>query len=145
MGAGGFRDLVDTANRFGYTLYPVDVPGVETPPMPTDVRNQAAFVPGDPRTGFVSSGWEASAHEGLMALARWTGGKAALNSARLEALSLLVDDTSSYYWLGFSPTWKGDGRRHSVHLEMRRKGLEVRSRGSFIDLKSGEVGAKDRG
>jgi VWFA-related protein len=134
LNQAAFMDLADTANRLGYTLYPVDVPGVETSASPTDISTQVAFNPGSPRTGFLYSAREKKVHEGLEALARWTGGKAALNSLRLEALDRLVQDTSSYYWLGFSPTWRGDGRRHSVRLEARRRGLEVRSRRGFLDL-----------
>jgi VWFA-related protein len=129
-----FPRLIDTANRLGYTLYPVDVAGIETSPVPVSASVMGPGEPGLPGPGLISSGWERDVHYGLEQLARWTGGTAALNSNRLVALDRLVGDTSSYYWIGFSPAWRGDGRRHAVRLEARRRGLEVRSRRSFTDL-----------
>ena len=66
-------------------------------------------------------------------LAGITGSKAILNSARLSALGRVVEDTSSYYWLGFTPQWKGDDRHHRIELKAR-KGLKVRSRKGFSDF-----------
>jgi len=131
---GLFPPLIDTANRLGYTLYPVDVAGIETSPVPVSASVMGPSQPGLPGPSLISSGWERDVHYGLEELARWTGGTAALNSNRLAALDRLVGDTSSYYWIGFSPDWRGDGRRHGVRLEARRRGLEVRSRRSFTDL-----------
>jgi VWFA-related protein len=128
-----FPQLVDTANRLGYTLYPVDVSGVETSPVAYDA-SLSGWLNVVADNGLVSSERELQVHDGLELLARGTGGKASLNSARLDALDRLVADTSSYYWLGFSPTWKGDGRRHEIRVEARRPGLQVRARRSFSDL-----------
>jgi hypothetical protein len=73
-------------------------------------------------------------HYGLEVLARETGGKASLNGLRETALERALDDTGSYYWIGFSPTWKADGRRHDIRLKVRRSGLDVRARRSYSDL-----------
>jgi VWFA-related protein len=129
-----FPQLIDTANRLGYTLYPVDMAGIETSPVPIGADVFGPTQAGQPGLSLISSSWEQDVHYGLEQLARWTGGTAALNSNRLLALDRLVADTGSYYWLGFSPAWRGDGRRHAVRLEARRRGLEVRSRRSFTDL-----------
>lgn len=43
-------------------------------------------------------------------------------------------DTGSYYWLGFSPDWNGDNQNHTVRIELRRPGLEVRHRTELRDL-----------
>jgi VWFA-related protein len=129
-----FLSLIDTANRLGYTLYPVDVPGIESSALPDDIGDQSQFDPGSPREGFITSDWENAAQGSLESLARSTGGKAMLNSSRIDALDRLVADTGTYYWIGFSPTWRGDGRRHGVRLEVRRPGLAVRARHDFIDL-----------
>jgi len=67
-------------------------------------------------------------------IARATGGRAALNGARLHALERAEEDTRSYYWLGFSPGWKSDDRHHRIDLKVRRPGLAVRSRNGFSDL-----------
>src|SRR5687768_4562163 len=66
-------------------------------------------------------------------MADTTGGKVALNSNRMGALERLVEDSTSYYLLGFSPIWRGDDRGHKVELAVTRPGLQVRTRTSYID------------
>jgi VWFA-related protein len=123
-----FRPLVDTANLLGYTLYPVDLPGVSTTPGPA--AQAEAPIPVE----FISSGEEQAADYTLNYLARATGGKAAINSARLEALERMAADTGTYYWLGFTPDWKADNQRHRIELKPRRRGLSVRTRDGFTDV-----------
>jgi len=123
-------ELVQEANRLGYTLYPVDVPGVDVAFTPGDVTLEAPAA----STGIMTSAWELAAHATLHSLAAETGGRAAINSARLSAMKRAEEDTRSYYWLGFSPAWKADDRRHSIELEVRRPGLAVRARNGFSDL-----------
>ena len=123
-----FRPLIDTANLLGYTLYPVDLPGVSTNPG-VDADSMR------PISGRgVSSGWELMTDYALNFLAQETGGKAAINSARLEALDRMAEDTGSYYWLGFTPNWKANDEHHSIELKARKRGLRVRTRNGFTDL-----------
>jgi VWFA-related protein len=130
MSEGLYRPLVDTANLLGYTLYPVDVPGLDPASTGADVQatDFTSF------SGLIASEWERSTHYALDFLARETGGRAALNSARLEALERMAADTGTYYWLGFTPAWRADDRRHRIELRARRPGLTVRSRSGFSDL-----------
>jgi VWFA-related protein len=123
-----FRPLVDTANLLGYTLYPVDMPGLGAG-TGADVEDTDFS-----RPGLISSPWDEATDYALNYLAQETGGKAAVNSARLEALDRMAADTSSYYWLGFTPAWKADDRHHRIELEARRPGLRVRTRTGFTDL-----------
>jgi VWFA-related protein len=125
-----YRPLMDTANLLGYTLYPVDVPGLD--PSSTGADAEAAELSN--YNGLISSEWERSTHYTLDLLAQETGGKAALNSARLEAMERMVADTGTYYWLGFTPAWRADDQRHQIELRTRRPGLKVRSRSGFSDL-----------
>lgn len=99
-----FGPLVESANRLGYTLYPVDV------------------AQGDARV-----------LRGLDQLAATTGGRVA-NSVQQNVLRTVAEDSGSYYWLGFSPSWKGDDRSHAIQVEVRRPDLKVRSRRGFSDL-----------
>jgi VWFA-related protein len=123
--------LAVAANRLGYTVYPVDVQGID---MLTAVNDASRPYPGIGLSdGFISSGWERSTQAGMEFLARVTGGRAILNSARLSALGRVVEDTRSYYWLGFTPRWKGDDRHHRIEIKAG-KGLEVRSRKGFSDF-----------
>jgi len=122
--------LAVAANRLGYTVYPVDVPGIDMA-IPA---NDASFQGPQRTDGFISSGWERASQAGMEFLARITGGRAILNSARLSVLERVVEDTNSYYWLGFTPQWKGDDHHHRIAVRVRRPGLKVRSRGGFSDF-----------
>lgn len=120
------RPLTDTANRLGYTVYPVDVPGVEA--FGPDASQES---PTD--TGAMNLR-EQEVHSSLEFVAQQTGGRALLNSLREKALPDAAEDTRSYYWLGFTPTWQKNDQRHKVTVEVTRPGFKVRSRESFLDL-----------
>jgi VWFA-related protein len=117
------------ANRLGFTLYPVDVTGVDTTFLGNDVSYS-----GPSPVGQMKEGWELSAEYALEVMARATGGKASIDSNRLAALPRTLEDTRSYYWLSFTPHWTGDDRSHRIQLEVTRPGLEVRTRRSFADF-----------
>ncbi|HVG07303.1 MAG TPA: VWA domain-containing protein [Thermoanaerobaculia bacterium] len=123
--------LVQDANRLGYTLYPVDVPGIDIAQTVGDVRAER---PMDGPARVLTSPWEQASHHTLHLLAAATGGREAINSNRLAALERADEDTRSYYWLGFSPAWKANDRHHRVELKVRRPGLDVRARSGFSDL-----------
>ncbi len=124
-----FAPIFDTANLLGYTLYTVDVQGMDPDSVWADARQT-----GPVEHAFITNASERGVHEALEVVARETGGKAMFNSARLDALARVAADTSSYYWLGFTPQWKADGKHHDVRLEARRTGLAVRARTGFSDL-----------
>ena len=120
-----FEPLVDTANRLGYTLYPVDVPGIEGTTV------DAGFA-GPRRSGFNLREQE---HEtSLRYIAEQTGGEALVNSAGSGMLQTAETDTRSYYWLGFTPAWQGNDKRHKVAVAVTPRGLKVRARTDFLDL-----------
>lgn len=122
-----FRPLIDTANLLGYTLYPVDVPGMTSGAGP-DVMQEA------PIANLPITSVEDGANDyALNFMAEATGGKAAINSARLEALERMAADTGTYYWLGFTPDWKADNQVHRIELRPKRRGLRVRTRNGFTD------------
>ncbi len=99
-----YQPVVTAANQLGYTIYPVDVAN----PTPETLKM-------------------------LDAVAVQTGGRVA-NSARQNVLGTVAADTGTYYWLGFTPTWKADDAAHSIKVEARRAGVEIRARGGFPDL-----------
>jgi VWFA-related protein len=127
--------IIEAANLLGYSLYPVDVPGLQASAVPLDA-SKVGLAPEDANAsyGFVTSDWERRVHYGFEVLARETGGKASLNGLREAALQQTLDDTETYYWLGFSPTWNADGKKHDIRLEVRKSGLRVRARRSYSDL-----------
>lgn len=125
-----FEPLVETANRLSYTLYPVDVAGVSSSGVDTaDIDVGSANLR---RTRGIDR--EQEEELALLGLADDTGGKALLDSASVDALQRVVEDTRSYYWIGFTPSWQGDDTDHKVEIKPRRKGLKIRTRGSFSDL-----------
>jgi VWFA-related protein len=132
FGAGPhlFKPLLATADQLGYTLYPVDVPGIDSGAGVIDAARTSPAA----STGFVSGSWERESKDALEYLAASTGGKAILNSARLDALKRTVADTRSYYALGFSPVWRADDKGHTVQVSVKRAGLTARSRSGFTDL-----------
>jgi len=119
------RPLTSTANLLGYTIYPVDVPGIESAAASAD--------------SFASSGSsprlrEQEAHGTLLFLAEETGGRPLLNTSRTAVLETAEADTRSYYWLGFTPSWQGNDKPHTIHVDSLRPGLQVRARTNFLDL-----------
>jgi VWFA-related protein len=120
-----FQPLVDTANLLGYTVYPVDVPGLDA-----ETVDAGASAPSP--TGLNVR--ENEVHRSLQFVADETGGRPLLNAARQEALARAAADTRSYYWLGFTPARKRDDGRHDISVAVLRPGLTVRTRESFLDI-----------
>lgn len=123
-----YAPLSDTANQLGYTVYAVDVPGLQWSGQPSAADAAPVFSPGE---SFVR---ESGIHQTLEFLARETGGQALLNSQRTDVLEAAVTDTRSYYWLGFTPDRKGDDQRHEVVVKVKRPELLVRNREGFLDF-----------
>ncbi len=119
------KPLVDTANRLGFTLYPVDVPGIEG-----EMVDASRFGPMANRLNMREQEHEAT----LLYVAEQTGGKAMVNSASSGLLQTVAADTRSYYWLGFTPAWQGNDKSHKVTLAVLPAGLKVRTRTGFLDL-----------
>ncbi len=125
-----YRQLRETANRLSYTIYPVDMPGLGADNRFAAERTGADF-------DFEPARFDNKEREvetTLYNLARETGGQALIDGATRDVFQRVYEDTRSYYWLGFTPGWKGDDEAHKVKIETRRKGQKVRSRRGFSDL-----------
>jgi len=130
-----FGPLTRTANLLGYTIYPIEVR--DSALAGADV--EATGPNSDPFSNLGSQEIEGS----LYYLAKETGGKPLLHGNREVALARTQEDTRSFYWLGFSPSWQRDDKPHKIQVEARRPGLGVRSRTSFLDLsRKAEVSMK---
>ena len=161
-----FANLASTANKLGYTLFPIDAPGRGIHVRGADEDGQRLAFQAVPSTtsgngpaGTPSLTPQASVrdlaeqevaanlaffdqHEGrehtleasLIELAEETGGRALLNGFRNSALATTIQETGSYYWLGYSPTWAHDDQEHSIRIKILRPGLKSRSRRGFKDL-----------
>ncbi|HEX5720382.1 MAG TPA: VWA domain-containing protein [Thermoanaerobaculia bacterium] len=120
-----YRPLTTTANLLGYTIYPVDVPGVQS-----EAAGASSF-------GFAGNGGRYREQEiegALSFLSKETGGRPMLNTQRGMVLEVAETDTRSYYWLGFTPTWERNDKPHQVDVQIQRPGLTARYRNSFLDM-----------
>lgn len=126
-----YRPLVDTANRLGYTIYSIDTPGLEAT-SGASASDRTVVEAGFRANASRAREW--SVESTLHFVAAATGGKALINASREHALQRAFEDTRSYYWIGFSPSNKGDNERHDVRLTTKRKGLRVRTRTDYLDL-----------
>jgi len=160
-----FENLASTANKLGYTLFPIDAPGrglhvrgadesgdrLAIQSVPSTSGNGPAGTPSltpQPSVqdlaerGLVADltffdehdGREHTLEASLIELAEETGGRALLNGLRNSALATTVEETGSYYWLGYSPTWARDDEEHSIRIKVLRPGVKSRSRRGFKDL-----------
>jgi VWFA-related protein len=125
-----YAPLVDTANQLGYTIYSVDVPGLADDSLGGAEQFELPEL-SDTARGFLR---ESNTQYSIQHVSQQTGGKALLNARRLTALRTAAADTRSYYWIGFVPNWQGNDSRHRAEVEVRRPGLRVRSRSSYVDM-----------
>jgi VWFA-related protein len=121
--------LAETANLLGYTIYPVDMPGLDR----TFVGGAERRTAPDPRSLNSDFYRENEVHYTLHYLARETGGEALVDGNRIKAFETVVSDTRSYYWLGFTPSREWDDRYHSVEIELANPDFRARLRKGFID------------
>ena len=136
-----YSPLVHTANRVGYSLYPIDLPGPRPKPrMVSSSYHDPVFGLYGPRfrpnyTGrYAFPSYETEEHDVLRYLARQTGARAMLNSYRDRALSETVADTRSYYWLGFEAPGTEEDQLHRIKVRLpSHRGLRVRNRKHYRD------------
>lgn len=82
--------------------------------------------------------------DGLVWLARDTGGQAALDSSgKKRFFDQLRRDLASFYSLGFPSPHRGDGESHEVEVRVRRAGVKVRYLSRYRD-KSPRQEAEER-
>ncbi len=131
-----YGPLVSTANLIGFSLYPVDVPGLTRNFYGDASRGFGANARPDnaaPAPGTLEQ--EDTIHSALNLLAQSTGGLPLLNARRDVALTSVVEDTRSYYWLGFEPQRREDDRFHEIIVRPKgRADLETRTREGYVDM-----------
>jgi len=119
-----FRDIIAYANRANASFYPVDPGGLRT----TTEASRGARLEGT-RHAF-ESGNPAS---NLRELASDTDGKATINTNELtNVLRDAMDDSSTYYLVGYQSTGKLDGTFHSISVRTKRSGVSVRARKGYM-------------
>ena len=131
-----YGPLVSTANLIGFSLYPVDVPGLTRDFFGDASRGFGANAEPDttgPAPGALQT--EDTIHSALHLLASSTGGVPLINARRDVALASVVADTRSYYWLGFEPQRREDNRFHQIVVRLTgRADLDARTREGYVDM-----------
>ena len=147
-----YGPLMSAANLIGYTLYPVDVPGLS--PELRGGASVAFDVKDEPEAAFISDAdatrpigatqargsaflleRERLQHTVLTRLARATGGLPMINDKRDAALAAVVADTGSYYWLGAQPQRRADDAARVLEVRLvDHPGLGLRTREGYVDL-----------
>ena len=131
-----YGPLVAAANLIGYALYPVDLAGHSASFAGDATRGFGPDAqPDDTRAGAGSLEREHMLHSTLDLLADSTGGVSMLNADRDQALAAAVEDTRSYYWIGFEPTRREDEAFHDIEVRVAgRPDLRVRTREGYVDM-----------
>jgi VWFA-related protein len=120
-----FRDLLELANRWNSSFYPIDprgLPAVDDP-----------IGPDQPLPPHLSQARLKYKLERLRELAENTDGLAILNSNDLDkGLKRVSDDLTSYYLLGYySTNPKLDGTFRSLKVRVKTPGVAVRARRGY--------------
>jgi VWFA-related protein len=157
---GALRALTDLANRASVVIYTLDPMGLQT--LPLGRQGLATGNAGDARNGMdtrnddgqlTAAGYAASEgllqrsaarqarEDSLVEIADLTGGLAVISNNDLDGgLARIVNDLSGYYLIGYVPdqatfaSRPGPPRFHAVKVEVKRRGLKVRSRKGFYGV-----------
>jgi VWFA-related protein len=130
-----FRLLLDRANRYNSSFYPIDPRGLAAwdypigPAAPPPLQVDQAHL----RTRIST----------LQTLAENTDGIAVVNSNNLDrGLQRIADDLTSYYLLGYySSNPKLDGQFRRITVRVKRPGVQVRARRGYRAASAEEVAA----
>ncbi len=131
-----YGPLVSAANLIGYSLYPVDLAGVSRD-FVGDASVSVGPDPGPDDLSVVAGSLnrEDMLQGTLELLAHATGGVPMINAERDAALARVVEDTRSYYWLGFEPSRREDDAFHDVEVRLvGHNELRVRTREGYVDI-----------
>ena len=137
-----FRDIIEEANRGNAAFYPLDPRGIvafDSPIMkPTaGVRPATTLPPSEDRDRVRARS------DSLRILAADTDGMAIVQTNDLEAgFKRIVADLSSYYLLGYYSDRRMDGRFHTVRVQVKRPGIQVRARRGYLAPAAATTAAK---
>src|SRR6266550_3724414 len=129
------RDAIASATRANVSIYAIDPRGLAVPG--SDLIESSGGVTDDPNLGL---GIQSAMNElrlsqdSLRELADETGGFAAVNRNNVdEAFDRIVQESSSYYVLGYVPANdRRDGRFRKIDVRVTRPGVTVRARRGYV-------------
>ncbi|PYR76756.1 MAG: hypothetical protein DMF87_17520 [Acidobacteria bacterium] len=129
------REAIASATRANVSIYAIDPRGLQV--AGSDLIESSGGVTDDPNLGL---GIQSAMNElrlsqdSLRELADETGGFAAVNRNNVdEAFDRIVQESSSYYVLGYVPANdRRDGRFRKIDLRVTRPGVMVRARRGYV-------------
>lgn len=121
-----FEQLLQRANRANVSFYPLDARGL--------VVFDEPIGPKAPPPPSVDAARLRARYDGLRTLALQTDGYAILDTNNIDkALERVLQDTGSYYLLGYySTNTKLDGRFRRLTVRVKRPGADVRARPGYL-------------
>lgn len=133
-----FRDTIDDANRANASFYTIDPRGLAVfdnpigPDPPPDILTDKAMLRA--RT------------DNMRVLAENTDGMAVIGNNDLDkGLTRIASDLTSYYLLGYySTNARLDGKYHTIKVQLKRPGIDVRARKGYRSPTEEEVMASKR-
>ncbi len=121
--------IVQAANANGVTIYTLDASGLST----SDVMS-ADSGGRDDKIHVDEFQMRQNMQGPIRMMAEETGGKATVNSNDWKAgLDSIAADFSNYYSIGFRSARGVADRPHKIDVEVKRKGLTVRTRTSYVE------------
>lgn len=134
--------LVRAANATGFQLYVINARGLESPLRLHDVENrQLGMVK---NVGSFTAPPETSDPETApLTLVQGTGGLYLRSNQIEKPLTRVLEDTATYYSLGYVPRHPPDRQFHSITVKVQRPGVKVRHRLGYLDLPEEEKLAQE--
>jgi VWFA-related protein len=136
-----YMKVISSANANGVTIYALDASGLQTSSA-IDASRRGGSGTGDVHLNdfFTRQNMQGP----IRMMAEETGGLAAVNTNDWKAnLDQIASDFSNFYSLGYRAAKGASDRGHKIEVTVKRKGLTVRTRTSFmeksIETKTGEA------
>lgn len=121
-----FLEQVERARRAGIPVYLIDPSGVHAPPLMLDglMEDQTA------ENRMRKQQADFASQQNMRNVPEYSGGRPFVGIGDVvKAARELIEDTSTYYLLGFYPQpYDADGKFHEVEVRTKRKDLKVRAR-----------------
>jgi VWFA-related protein len=122
-----YATIAQAANSEGVTLWPLDASGLQVNELVSAENRQIQNRPSD----FIM---RTNMQAPLKMLAEQTGGLTAVNTNDWKSnLDELAKDYSNFYSIGYRTQRAVSDRPHTIFVTVKRKGLTVRSRKTFVE------------
>jgi VWFA-related protein len=136
------QGLVRAANGTGFQFYVVNTAGLDSPLRLHDVENRQLGMVKNLGT-FTAPPETADPETAPLTLVQGTGGLFFRASQLEQPLARVLEDTSTYYSLGYSPPHAPDRQFHSIAIKVNRPNVTLRHRLGYLDLPEEEKLAQE--